>query len=290
MKRLSLVLTALGLVCTTACGGLPNNEGAESTLVTLQGEVQNQSGTLSGNDIHVALVWANGQNHTLAVETPIKPVFPAAFQLSITSAPPSDFVVPVPELDNAQAAYGAVVAYQDRNGDGKLDFVDANAKKFVDYVVGADMEHFIVFFQSQPPDDANLKDKNGALPHAGFNIETIDDSTSPNPTFTWAPLTTNLELTADTSADLQSVMCSSGSTSVGGGGTVNAPAGVIGPNNQYPQPNDPNLTCDFGTDPDEYGYTVDQTTVSRPCYTEESSVTTIYSKSSGSTPPGWPCP
>lgn len=289
MKRLGIVLTALGLLGATACGGLPANEGAPSTLVTLHGQVQSAAGGVSAADVHVALIWGNAADHLLAVDAPVQPTFPAGFSLPIQNAPPASFVVPNKDLGNAEAVWGAVVAYQDLNKDGKLDLLNKSSTHYIDRIVGADKTQLIVFLNSAPPAGATqLKDSNGALPHAGFNIMHMSGSGS---SFTWVPLTTELTLTEDDSTATQKLMCASEtSVSAAGTGTVNAPPGTIGPNNQYPASNDPALTCNFAGNVDEYGYTADKVTVDRPCYTETTSTTTIYSKAPGTSPAGWPCP
>lgn len=288
MNRIGIVCTALTLACATACGGLPDHEGAESTLVTLHGSVQSQSGSLAGADVHVALIWENGEQHALAVEAPVKAEFPASFSLPVKSAPPSDFVVPFQEIKGAEVAIGLLVAYRDDNGNGKLDLLDESSPKAIDHIVGTDKTHYLVFVKSASA--AGLKEmtgENGVVPEPGFNILTpIDNGNS----FVWDPISTNLVLTEDDSPESQMVMCETGATSSGSGGPVtDAPPGAIGPNGAYPAPDDPNVSCDPNA-PDEYIYSEEKLTVDRPCDKQYTVVATAYKKAAGTSPAGWPCP
>lgn len=287
MKRLAIACTALTLATVTACGGLPDHEGDPSTLVTLHGSVQSQSGALGGAGVHVALIWESGKKHSLAVDTPVKAEFPASFSLPVKSEPPSGFVVPSQEMGGASVALGLLVAYQDVNHNGKLDLLDQSSTKAVDRVVGMDESHILVFVQAAPNGFDVMKDDSGAVPRLGFNILEHNSDFSKS---AWDPISTELLLTEDSSPDAQTVMCTSGgASSFGVGYTKQAPAGVIGPNGAYPAADDPNLTC-YASNPDRYGYTDDTVTLDKPCIKQYQSVTTVYSKQTGTSPAGWPCP
>lgn len=287
MKRLAIACTALTVACATACGGLPANEGSPSTLVTLHGSVQSQSGALSGSDVRVALIWESGESHALAVDEPVKAEFPASFSLPVTSAPPSGFIVPNDKVGGAKVAVGMLIAYEDQNKNGKLDLLDETSTKAIDKVVGTDRTNLLVYIESAPNGFDGMKDDKGAVPRLGFNILKPDANGNG---FVWQPISTQLVLTEDSSADAQTLMCKSGGSSESGVGySKTAPAGVIGPNGAYPAPDDPNLACNAST-PDQYSYTVDTLTLNKPCVQQYQSVTTVYSKQPGTSPAGWPCP
>jgi hypothetical protein len=286
MKRLAIACTALTLATATACGGLPDHEGGQSTLVTLHGSVQSQSGALGGAGVHVAVIWENGQAHALAVDVPVKAEFPAAFSIPLKSAPPAGFIVPTKDIGGAEVAIGGFVAYQDLNKNGKLDLLDESSTKAIDHVVGIDKTHQLVFIKSAPNGFDKMKDENGVVPRLGFNILTPDEKTNG---FVWDPISTGLLLTEDDSPEAQMYMCANGMTESGGGAGKVAPAGTIGPNGAYPAPDDPNLQCD-PTNPDQYIYNEQTLVVDKPCDKQYTLVETVYSKQPGTSPTGWPCP
>lgn len=286
MKRLTIACTALTLACATACGGLPDHEGDSSTLVTLHGSVQSQSGALGGSGVHVAVIWENGMAHAIAVDVPVKAEFPAAFSIPLKSAPPAGFIVPSKDIGGAEVAIGMFIAYQDIDKNGQLDLLDESSTKAIDHVVGADKTHQLVFIKSAPNGFDKMKDENGKVPRLGFNILTPDEKHNG---FVWSPISTELLLTEDDSPEAQMYMCANGMTASGGGTTKEAPLGVIGPNGAYPAPDDPNLTCD-PNDPDHYTYTEQTLTLDRPCDKQYTLVETVYSKEPGTSPAGWPCP
>lgn len=285
MKQLSVALTALGLVFTTACGGLPNNEGTPSTLVTLHGHVDDPTGTLSQANVRVALIWAGTTNAFLAVDAPVRSTL-GGFSLPIWSAPPTQVLITKYTKVPIAVAYAHVVAYRDDNHNGKLDMLNESSPKAIDHIVGADQTHVLVYLKAPLPKAAfdAFRDKNGNLPHAGFNLGEIGKNNSGD---SWVPLTTQIVLKGDESADTERLMCTSWGNDISEGPTVNAAPGTIGPNGQYPDPNDTNLDC---LDADTYQYTTEQVTVNRPCYNAGTTLTTIYSKAPGTSPAGWPCP
>jgi hypothetical protein len=69
-----------------------------------------------------------------------------------------------------RVALGAVVAYEDLNGNGKLDLVESNAASFVDRIVGANPDLMVVYFDGAIPDYEGLRDNAGKRPSPGFNL------------------------------------------------------------------------------------------------------------------------
>jgi hypothetical protein len=75
-----------------------------------------------------------------------------------------------------RAAVGVVVAYEDLNGNGKLDLVDRDATAFVDRVVGTNENVVITYFEGVIPDKRVLRDDSGHLPTLGYNLYRDGDS------------------------------------------------------------------------------------------------------------------
>jgi hypothetical protein len=73
-----------------------------------------------------------------------------------------------------RAALGSVVAYEDTNGNGKLDLVDDNATGFVDRILGVNPNLAVVYLQGTLP--ARLADSRGVKPVLGYNLFQIGKS------------------------------------------------------------------------------------------------------------------
>jgi hypothetical protein len=69
-----------------------------------------------------------------------------------------------------RAAVGVVVAYEDLNGNGKLDLVDRDATAFVDRIVGSNENVVIAYFDGPIPNHKKLRDDAGHLPNNGYNL------------------------------------------------------------------------------------------------------------------------
>jgi hypothetical protein len=78
-------------------------------------------------------------------------------------------IVPT-EVQSLRVALGSVVAYEDRNGNGKLDFVDNTAASFTDTIVGANPELLVAYFDGLVPVYDDLRDDAGRLPSSGYNL------------------------------------------------------------------------------------------------------------------------
>lgn len=199
-------------------------------------------------------------------------------------------------------AVGAVVAYEDLNGNGKLDLVEDNATNYVDRVLGINQDLFLVYVEGQAFPQEMLP-PNGSKPASGFNLlhrivsecSKTDDFCSPSVDIRWLPMSSLYDLPLSAEPRFGDIMCR-GKDSFGGGpdsvGETSAykmPSYEPGPNGKYPAPNDPNVTC--GSDGKHFGY--------RTCVTIDKGLckgTTVTCESEGfawegTTPPaGWPCP
>lgn len=291
-----------------ACGGLDPNPNEKAPLATLVGQLSNPANIApspNGN-IRVALLWGRGDlgEFEASTDLPVQPVFPAKFQLTIREAPPSamlfnpfaddDLGAPPPEdpstapsapgtkpmnlsalssnpaLATMRAGIATVVAYEDVNGNGKLDLVSEDAKSFVDRIVGADPELLVVYVDGAVPQEKDLRDSAGVLPASGYNLlrrgtpcarEATSDSL-PNPEActekptVWLPMSTLFELPLTSSPSVNRWMCKGDSAPVasGVGGAVAIPK--QGRPAVYPVQGDPKLQCQadgtryfYGTQP-----------------------------------------
>ncbi len=284
MKRLligSLLLATTGL----ACGSLPEDEGDPSTLVTLNGAVSSTSGSLGSGKVGVALLWYSSLSHAVAAEIAPESASLNGFSLAVTQPPPKAFMGPLDDDDpkSTKGAWAMLVAYEDLNGNGKLDLLDVSSTKAIDKIVARDADRLLVYLDGAPPPD--LTDPTGAKPQPGFNIASISKQ---GDEFAWVPLSTKLVLTEDASDDAQSLMCVDGTMGTGSGSTTQAAPGVKGPDGEYPSASDPNLSCEVGDN--QYGYSIDTVVYDGPCYQEHSIETTIYTHAEATPPAGWPCP
>ena len=136
MKRLligSLLLATTGL----ACGSLPEDEGDPSTLVTLNGAVSSTSGSLGSGKVGVALLWYSSLSHAVAAEIAPESASLNGFSLAVTQPPPKAFMGPLDDDDpkSTKGAWAMLVAYEDLNGNGKLDLLDVSSTKAIDKIV-----------------------------------------------------------------------------------------------------------------------------------------------------------
>ncbi len=171
-----LVASTLGLV---ACGTLPEDTQKPGALATMNGTLAVQNGATAPGSVRVALVWStegqekkNGPRYNVAEDLEVAPAFPARFQLTLRNPPPSEALVLLEKDMDMPVAVGSVVAYEDKNGNGKLDLVDATASSFVDGIVGTNDDLLVVWLSREPSANliAEMRDPQGGIPHAGYNL------------------------------------------------------------------------------------------------------------------------
>jgi hypothetical protein len=167
MRRLQLItLIALFVI---GCGRLKDPESAPS-LLTIRGTLTNGSGLAIGGDVRVAVVWF-GQHigradrdekvtYTAAQDVAVEPKFPASFTVRLDALPPESAVVSKEDTrlelkeyfpDGSRWAIGTLLAYEDRNGNHKLDLIDVDASSTIDRVVGAQRELIIAYAEGGVP-------------------------------------------------------------------------------------------------------------------------------------------
>ncbi len=281
-----------------------------------------------------------------AVDLPVQPVFPSKFKIDLRDAPPADVLwdpfakaqnpsdppqtggsSPPQPADPAapgtrgaqvglqggaavgpsvRVGVGAVVAYEDLNGNGKLDLVDENAAQFLDRIVAANDQTLLIYFDGAPPADPELRDGKGQYPTPGYNLyrqgtgcaETDFGGAgtkggAPAPPCTpiapeWLAMTTLYDLALATDPKFGTLMCKSGNDSVSsasGGGAAHA-----GRPATYPPSADPNLFC--STDGSGYTYGKSScTTISQgPCRGSVTTCTPVdFWERPTPVPADWPC-
>ncbi|TNF33573.1 MAG: hypothetical protein EP329_08180 [Deltaproteobacteria bacterium] len=181
-------LTSLLIAVTLAAGCGELDDPDRTIVVTITGALEANSGVVVDDEVHVALVWFtpqltwNGTSdaYSVAQEAIVEPRFPASFELTLTDLPPESAIVsgaatPMVLLDpkaaEVRAAIGAVIAYVDVNGNGRLDLLSTDDTESVDRVVAATSETSIVFVEGDPPPLSFLQ---GQLV-TGFNFVVTED-------------------------------------------------------------------------------------------------------------------
>lgn len=187
-------------------------------------------------------------------------------------------------------AVGAVVAYEDLNGNGKLDLVDDNATQYVDRVLGINQELFLVYIEGQNVPQEMLP-PNGSKPVQGFNLlqriekecPKTDDFCSPSLDVRWLPMSSLYDLPLSAEPRFGDIMCKGRE---GFGDSVSEASQLDTPGT-YPAPNDPNLKCS----PDGKSFTYEKCeTIDRGLCKGTVSSCSGYSLSTTNPEPNWPCP
>ncbi len=184
----STLLAASSIGVVTGCGNLEPDDGAP--IAVLQGELtQASTGFTSAASVRVAVLWtksgdADDHRYDIALDLPVQPQFPSRFAVKLFSPPPESVMsdatahevkeppVPgeeepsTPESTNTpgsnpkpqaagsgtfRLAVGSLVAYEDLNGNGKLDLVDDSATSFVDRIVGANDSMGLLYLEGTIP-------------------------------------------------------------------------------------------------------------------------------------------
>jgi hypothetical protein len=206
----SLLLTSCALLSAlaTGCGSLADNTDQHEPLAVLQGELANPDALATSSNVRVAVIWncgdLDGNMYRVSQEVEVQPVFPSRFRLELTDPPPADCMVnpfadgddnvsegkggpddpdvppsaPTTPQDttasipsNFRIGIGTIAAYDDLNGNGKLDLVDPDAAEYIDAVLGANESLMLVYLEGSLPQGWDeLKDGNGNLPSLGYNL------------------------------------------------------------------------------------------------------------------------
>ena len=295
--------TAAAVALCAACGSLNGSTGTPPTLATLHGAMTNSTNVGLTAAVRVAVVWLNaGTGYNVAEDLPVQPVFPSNFVIQLDEpAPQSALVSPAPWPSDRgpltfQIAEGFVVAYEDLNGNGKLDLVQDDAGTFVDKIVGANTQEMIlVYLQGAlPPDSVGLVDSSGKSPSLGYNLYSVlpcagdggdAGCTAQCREAHWFDVNSPYDLEVSNDPEVNQLMCanfgahgSSASTSWSVDMQGTSPGG-------YPAPGANGLTCQAAA-----SYTYSQCQVVHDGLCEETNCTELM-VNLGNTPApaGWPC-
>ena len=319
---------ALALAHTAACGQLSGDTGSPSTLTTIHGTITSNS-TSAPASLATAIVWyemsPDGTLHEAADSVPVSGTFPASFSIALTGVPPAsamlDFATFLGTSRSVAAtgvhvAVGLVVAYDDRNGNGQLDLVDASASQYIDEIEGV-ADRYIVYLDKSVPatlvtsPEFDALGIDGSMPQEGYNLvlpqsnycfANADAGAAGTCTrgVMWEPMKTAVTISLGTATvifptDLQELMCSSGPNGdqmvVGAQSTIS----VADFSGALPSADDPNVDC---LDLNNFQYISSCTTspagvcqqVNTLC-TQPTIVTLDPAGGSPITPPAnWPCP
>ncbi|HXN32682.1 MAG TPA: hypothetical protein VN894_12505, partial [Polyangiaceae bacterium] len=137
MKSTLASLACAAAALSVACGSLDGHTGTPSTLATVRGQMTNATNLSLTADVRVAVVWLNnGPSYNVAEDLPVQPVFPSNFVIQLNEPPPPGAFLTSNQGLTFQVAMGFVVAYEDLNGNGKLDLVQNDAGAFTDKIIG----------------------------------------------------------------------------------------------------------------------------------------------------------
>jgi hypothetical protein len=320
-------LVAALLPVAAGCGSLSDAPGTAAPLATMNGTLSVASGAQAPSSVRVALVWRNDlgdgdqRGFNVAEDLEVAPQFPARFQLTVRTAPPSSALIRPEDDFDMSVAVGSVVAYEDKNGNGKLDLVPAKSTSFVDGIVGANDELIVVWLPKEPTAALarELRDPQGGLPRAGYNLYkrhtpicTIsgggngDAEPVPGAPATpctdkadirWLPIDAPFDLPIVTDPKFNSLMCQStdpgpgpdGPPQVGpdpSPGGPGVPSGPSVPQGPFPAPGARGLVCS----PDGRRFTYSDCREPGLCEAASSCGARVENLPAGvAAPAGWPC-
>jgi hypothetical protein len=323
------LLSALLLPIAAGCGSLPEAPGDAAALATMNGTLSVASGAQAPASVRVALVWrtdlgeGDQRGFNVAEDLEVAPQFPARFQLTVRNAPPASALFLAEKDFDMKIAVGSVVAYEDKNQNGKLDLVPAKSTSFVDGIVGANDELIVVWLPKEPTAALarELRDPQGGLPRAGYNLykrqtplctvtggnnpgaETVPGAPATPCTGTtdirWLPIDAPFDLPIVTDPKFNSLMCQSTDPGPGPDGppevgptpapadpNPGGPSGPSVPQGPFPAAGSRGLVCS----PDGRRFTYSDCREPRLCEAESSCAAEVETLPPGAAAPaGWPC-
>ncbi len=211
--------------------------------------------------------------------------------------------------DPFKIAVGTVIAYEDLNGNGRLDLLDQSATQAIDRVVGVNRDLFIIYVEGKPVGDvAELglsagfsllaatycSDSEDAEPRVATGGTSVipEDKPSCGSAPKVLAIGTMFTLPLTASPQLSSFMCrgkgsfSDLTTTAPKTGGV-APAPATSPSS-FPKPTDPSLYC--RVDGNSYSYTDCPTSKLLCSRGDTLCATTIVTRSTTTAAGEWPCP
>ncbi len=338
MKRLTSCFAPGLLAALTACGTLSDGQDP-AVLAIIQGQLTNTESIDTPSSLRVAVLWQSAQErggYTVAQEVEVEPVFPSKFKLALTAPPPDgamltpgqhyddgrgaaqggstppgagglspmdgEFDLDDAAFDDMRLGFGFLLAYEDTNGNGKLDLVDEGANAFVDRILGANPEMLVVYAEGNVA-HPGLGDEHGGALQRGYNLfkyhECFADGTPadgnpvPEPACTpetaWLPIDSLYDLPITGDPQFSDFMCRDGASS-------ERNEQVLPPDAQ-PESTDPGpagyppaaqISCD--ADGKAYRHNECTTAIHGPCKGTDTTCTAQYiGLPEGPVPAGWPC-
>jgi hypothetical protein len=295
MRRKYVLLLLASLGSTIACGNL-GDDTARPPLVVLDGQLtQASTSPAPASNVRVAIIWQTTTSEFKTThDVPVTPVFPSQFRLELRDPPPAsamlrgpgsadDAVDPTQDNNSGLGqrshplnqpttgnsfAIGTIVAYEDLNGNGRLDLISADAPA-LDRILGANDALAVIYVEGSAPADP-LGTPGAIMPGyaPGYNLLRSPScrrqpatGNVPTPTTcelpTWLPLTTLYDLPITADPQLADLMCGSTTSSSESSATkTNTTPGqelppAPGPNG-WPAKDAPGLICQ----PDGKSYAV----------------------------------
>jgi hypothetical protein len=287
---------------SVACGSLDGHTGTPSTLATVRGEMTNATNVSLTGAIRVAVVWLNaGPSYNVAEDLPVQPVFPSNFVIQLDEPPPAGALLANNQGLSFQAAIGFVVAYEDLNGNGKLDLVQNDTGAFTDKIVGTNPQGMaLIYLQGTlPTNDGGLVDSDGKSPSLGYGLYSVTPCAGdggdaggfhPCAVTHWSDVSSPYDLQISDDPQINQLMCAdyglTGGASMGTGSSWSVDTQGTPPGG-YPAPGANGLTCKGTT-----SYIDSQCNVVHTGLCDEINSCTTLSVSlrSAPAPAGWPCP
>jgi hypothetical protein len=181
LKRFIPKTTLICCLCTAlgACGEVADDVDSHPPLTTVRGTVSTSAvSPATEHPLKVAIVWVGAAARLVAVETALTPQFPAKFSLDLNEPPPPQVMVSAERIATEDLkpaipgqfafALGLVVAYEDLNGNDKLDLVARDAPAFIDRVAGM-VETSLVFYGEGNAPAALSSEFGGPVPR-GYSL------------------------------------------------------------------------------------------------------------------------
>ena len=212
-------LLLLSLLSLSACGGgsepkpapTPQPPPTEKPLATLRGQLAVAPDTALNGPVRLALAWypALLSEGAGPVSKPVSIVtediaypggFPTNYTFNVRSAPPAEALVQLGNGMQGKGAVGVLLAYSDRNGNGKLDTIPEEGTP-VDRVLSASLSW------NRPPAFMVVYLDSGQAPATGmdrgFNLVRLSD----NLTTDVVPLATTIPLALHDDPMLDAFVC-----------------------------------------------------------------------------------
>ncbi len=228
-------LLTLGLL--TACGGVqgPTYEG--EPLAVFNGHLIAQGQVGSGGQVRMALAWyshfvedAVGSPAGITMQDVVyEGAFPLNYTFTVTQPPPPEALTDLSSGGGPKkGAVGFLLAYEDRNGNGKLDTIPASGQA-VDKVLGVSLdamatEGFGIVYVAEKSQSGDPLEQSLDL---GFNLVRSEPGAEPDESLaTKVPLATSIPINLTGHPFLNLMICEELLTAEGGGGLSTMPCGI----------------------------------------------------------------